>query len=190
MDVISNAKNAKAVCVEGGEKNPNNYIQIREPPVSFRSGFWKHFSFRVNVHNGKEVVEREIKTVCKLCHNDASYKSGNICNMSSPWNWIFVNCIPFSSIRTLLLPRQRLLLANYVKKTCKKLLYVNPNWVKSPPRLGQSLAFELINTVLNSQYTGAAILYSCSEAAYTVLLQVYIYWRAKERIQNIDIIFL
>ena len=79
MDVISNAKIAKAVCVEGGEEN-NNDIKIREPPVSFRSVFWKHFSFRVKVHNGKEVVEKEIKTVCKLCHNDASYKSGNICN--------------------------------------------------------------------------------------------------------------
>ena len=75
-------KNAKAVCVEEGDEN-NNDIKIREPPASFRSGFWKHFSFRVNVHNGKEVVEKEIKTICKLCHNDARYKSGNICNMSS-----------------------------------------------------------------------------------------------------------
>ena len=52
-----------------------------------------------------------------------------------------------TSVSTLLLPRQRLLLANYVKKTCKTLLHVNPNSVTSPPRLGQSLAFELINTV-------------------------------------------
>ena len=158
MNVISNAKNAKAVCWEGGEENNNN-IKIREPPVSLRSGVWKHFSFRVNVHNGKEVVEKEIKTVCKLCHNDASYKSGNICNMSSHLKR--KHGIGFSStaspsasnnsksdtsVSTLLLPRQRLLLANYVKKTCKKLLHVNPNSVTSPPRLGQSQAFELINT--------------------------------------------
>ena len=58
----------KAVSVEGGQEN-NNDIKIREPPVSFRSGICKHFDFRINVHDGKEVVEKE-KTVCKLCHND------------------------------------------------------------------------------------------------------------------------
>ena len=54
--------------VEGVEKN-NNETKIMEPPASFRSGVWKQFGFRVNVLNGKEVVEKE-KTVCKLCHND------------------------------------------------------------------------------------------------------------------------
>ena len=39
----------KAVSVEAGEEN-NNDIKIREPPASY-------FGFRVNVHNGKEVVE-------------------------------------------------------------------------------------------------------------------------------------
>ena len=60
--------------VEGGEEN-NNDFKIREPPVSFRSGIWKHFGFRVNVQYGKEVVEKE-KTVCKFCHNLMNYKSG------------------------------------------------------------------------------------------------------------------
>ena len=59
----------KKVSVEGGEEN-NNDIKIREPPASFRSGVWKHFGFWVNVHNGKEVMEKE-KTVCKLCHNNS-----------------------------------------------------------------------------------------------------------------------
>ena len=58
----------KSVSVEGVEEN-NNDTKIMEPPASFRSGVWKHFGFPVNVHNGKEVVEKE-KTVCKLCHND------------------------------------------------------------------------------------------------------------------------
>ena len=58
----------KSVSVEGVEEN-NNDTKIMEPPASFRSGVWKHFGFRVNVHNGKEDVEKE-KTVCKLCHND------------------------------------------------------------------------------------------------------------------------
>ena len=57
----------KSVSVEGVEEN-NNDTKIMEPPASFRSGVWKHFGFRVKVHNGK-VVEKEI-TVCKLCHND------------------------------------------------------------------------------------------------------------------------
>ena len=155
----------------------NNDIKIREPPVSFRSGFWKHFSIRVNVHNGKEVVEKEIKTVCKLCHNDASYKSGNICNISSHLKQkqgiIFSstaspsasnNSKSDTSVSTLLLPRQRLLLANYVKKNCKKLLHVNPNSVTSPLRLGQSLAFELINTIF--QY--------CTRNIHVQGLQFYI----------------
>ena len=38
----------KAVFVEGGEEN-NNDFKIREPPASFRSGIWKHFGFRVYV---------------------------------------------------------------------------------------------------------------------------------------------
>ena len=50
--------------VEEGEEN-NNDIKIREPPASFRSCVWRHFGSRINVHNGKEVVEKE-KTVCKL----------------------------------------------------------------------------------------------------------------------------
>ena len=48
----------KAVSVEGGEQNSNG-IKIKEPPASFRSGVWKRFGFRVNMHNGKEVVEKE-----------------------------------------------------------------------------------------------------------------------------------
>ena len=56
----------KAVSVEeGGEENNNDIKILREPPASLRIGGWKHFGFRVNVHNGIEVVEKE-KTVCKL----------------------------------------------------------------------------------------------------------------------------
>ena len=80
-----------------------------------------------------------------------------------------------------LLPRKMLLLANYV---CKKLLHVNPNSLTITSHLlhyiakntcQYSLGFELFNTeywtrtfisVLHSQY-------SCSEATYTVSLQVY-----------------
>ena len=143
MDVISNAKNAKAVCLEGGEENNNDI----KPPVSFRSGSWKHLSFRVNVHNGKEVVEKEIKNVGKLCHNDASYKSGNICNMSSHLRRkhgigflstaspsASNNSKSDTSVITLLLPRQRLLLANYVKKNLQETFACQSKFSNKSPK--------------------------------------------------------
>ena len=86
----------KAVSVEGGQEN-NNDIKIREPPASFRSGICKHFGFWINVHDGKEVVEKE-NTVCKLCHNDMliiSYRkyvvwnSKVICKLISFINYYF-----------------------------------------------------------------------------------------------------
>ena len=58
----------KAVSVEGGEEN-NNDIMIREPSASFTSGVWKHFGFRVNVHNGKEVEEKENFVITTLVSN-------------------------------------------------------------------------------------------------------------------------
>ena len=44
-------------------------IKIREPLASFRGGIWKHFGFRVNVHNGKEVVEKENFVITTLVSN-------------------------------------------------------------------------------------------------------------------------
>ena len=140
------------MCVEGAEEN-NNDIKIREPPVSFRSGFLKHFSFRVNVHNGKEVVEKEIKTVCKICHNGASYKSGNICNMSSHLKR--KHGIGFSStaspsasnnskydtsVSTLLFPRQRQI------RPKQNIVLFLPPWQKS--RIGRSEKDFIFNLIL------------------------------------------
>ena len=71
----------KAASVERGEEN-NNDTKKMEPPASFRSGVWKHFGFRVNVHNGKEVVENE-KTASFVITIDVCYKSGNTSNMST-----------------------------------------------------------------------------------------------------------
>ena len=70
----------KAVSVEGGEEN-NNDIKIREPPVSFRSGVWKHFGFQVNVHDGKEVEEKENFVITTLVSNQETQVMCSSCHV-------------------------------------------------------------------------------------------------------------
>ena len=61
-----------------------NNIRLKDPSPNYmyRYHAWKYFGFKIVNINGTETRDKD-KTVSKICVNDASYKIGNIGNMST-----------------------------------------------------------------------------------------------------------
>ena len=61
-----------------------NNIRLKDPSANYmyRYHAWKYFGFKIVNINGTETRGKD-KTVSKICVNDASYKIGNISNMST-----------------------------------------------------------------------------------------------------------
>jgi hypothetical protein len=61
-----------------------NNIRLKDPSANYmyRYHAWKYFGFKIVNINGTETRDKD-KTVSKICVNDASYKIGNISNMST-----------------------------------------------------------------------------------------------------------